>query len=314
MKTISVLNLANLFDYATYHGISEQMLRTYLIDENLDVCNEEGMVSEKEFLAVLEKMIVESKHTHFGLHFGCFLNMTALGFIVKLSLNASSIEQAVFVLQQYLAHSLPVVSLKVEEVADNYILRLESEIEDELLKSNLLDIVICFIYRELKLMLDSEDALQLRLPYSDLEIYRQLLKTDVVQKEEYAVVMNKKVLKKSINLSRVKQIEYLLPQFMIMITSEAKGDFSLKVRNMMLKLCAPELPSFEALSSQFPLSDRTIQRKLTLEGTSFRKISNEIKQELSDYLEKGKFMKKQDIAHILGYSETSGYLHAMRKW
>jgi len=64
----------------------------------------------------------------------------------------------------------------------------------------------------------------------------------------------------------------------------------------------------------FPLSNRTIQRKFTDEGLSFCKITDDIKSELSSYLSKGNKMKIQDIAFILGYSEPSAYLHAVKKW
>lgn len=83
---------------------------------------------------------------------------------------------------------------------------------------------------------------------------------------------------------------------------------------MTLNMCKPEIPTFVEVSKQFPLSVRTIQRKLTTEGFSFRKISDDIKRELSTYLSIGKQMKTQDIAYLLGYSESSAYLHAVNRW
>jgi AraC-like DNA-binding protein len=76
----------------------------------------------------------------------------------------------------------------------------------------------------------------------------------------------------------------------------------------------PELPIFEQVAVHFPSSNRSIQRKLTDEGLSFRKITDDIKNELSGYLSKGNKMKIQDIAYILGYSDLSAYLHAVKKW
>jgi AraC-like DNA-binding protein len=64
----------------------------------------------------------------------------------------------------------------------------------------------------------------------------------------------------------------------------------------------------------FPLSSRTFQRKLSEESLSFRRITDDIKKELSIYLAKGNKMKTQDTASILGYSEASSYLHAAKKW
>jgi AraC-like DNA-binding protein len=90
--------------------------------------------------------------------------------------------------------------------------------------------------------------------------------------------------------------------------------FSNMVRKMVLQMCKPEPPSFEEVVVHFPVSDRTFQRKLKDEGLSFRKITNEVKSELSTYLSMGNKMKTQEIAHILGYSEPSAYLHAVKRW
>ena len=42
--------------------------------------------------------------------------------------------------------------------------------------------------------------------------------------------------------------------------------------------------------------------------------SDDVKRELSYYLANGKLIKTQDIAYILGYSEPSAYLHAVKRW
>ena len=65
---------------------------------------------------------------------------------------------------------------------------------------------------------------------------------------------------------------------------------------------------------QFYISKRTFQRKLLSEGTSYRKIVNEIKKDLSIFLQKGKPIKTKELAYLLGYSESSAYLHALNKW
>ncbi len=79
-------------------------------------------------------------------------------------------------------------------------------------------------------------------------------------------------------------------------------------------MCNPEIPNLNQVQKQFACSERTFQRRLTAEGTSFRKIVNEIKEELSDYLSNERHLKTKDIAYILGYSESSAYLHALKGW
>jgi len=64
---------------------------------------------------------------------------------------------------------------------------------------------------------------------------------------------------------------------------------------MILSMCNPALPTFDQVAKQFPLSNRTIQRKLTTEGLSFRRITGDIKKELSNYLIKRQSIQTQDI-------------------
>ncbi len=311
---ISAPHIANLFDYCTYHGISELELRTNLKVSDLDVCIPENTIDKSEFLTVFKIVVEKTKNTHFGLCYGCYLNLKALGFIAALSLNTSSIEQAVFFLQEYLKTTFPIVTLSAKESDGVYELKLDCSIEDTTLKDHLLDTVFCFIYRELRLMLSNEFLPKLQLPYLDLIEYSNLLNSEIVSGKTHLIQIKSEVLGSELNEKRVKEIELLLPQFMKMYDHKNYSAFSLQMRNMILSMCSPEIPTFEQVSKQFPLSNRTIQRKLRKEGQSFRKISDAIKRELSFYLAKEKQIKTQDIAYILGYSEPSAYLHAVKRW
>ncbi|MEA1785462.1 AraC family transcriptional regulator ligand-binding domain-containing protein [Arenibacter sp. GZD96] len=313
---IQAIYIGNLFDYATYQGVSEEMLRNYLAEKDLDVCNQNNTVTINEYLNVFDALQKRVKDTNFGIHFGCYLNLKALGFIVQLSLNASSLEQAVFILQTYLQNTFPIVSLESEERNGKYILSLTAKIENEKLKHQVLDFVFCFIYRELKLMLSNDFKPVLEVPGSNPTEFTYFLNAEVKKGIKHRFIYEASVLNAEINKKTVKEIEILLPKFLQMFNKTKPGynEFSMQVRTMVLNLCCPELPTFKQVAIHFPLSNRTIQRKLTEEGLSFRKITNEIKNELSNYLSKGHQMKTQDIAHLLGYSETSAYLHAVKKW
>ncbi len=313
---IQALYLGNLFEYAKYQGVSEEMLRNYLAEKDLDVCNQNNTVTINEYLNVFETLQKRVNDTNFGIHFGCYLNLKALGFIVELSLNVSSLEQAVFILQTYLQNTFPVVSLESEERKGKYILSLSAKIENEKLKQQVLDFVSCFIYRELKLMLSNDFIPITEVSDSNTSEFTYFLNTEVKNGLKYRFIYEATVLNAEINKKTVREIEILLPRFLQMLNQTKPGynEFSMQVRNLVLNLCCPELPTFKQAAIHFPFSKRTIQRKLTEEGLSFRRITNEIKNELSNYLSKGHQMKTQDIAHLLGYSETSAYLHAVKKW
>lgn len=308
--------LGNLFEYASYRAVSEEVLRSNLRDKNIDVCNENNTVTETEYLNVFETLLQATNDKNFGIHYGCYLNIKALGFIVQLSLNASTIEQSVFILQNYLRNTFPLVSIDSKKNKGKYTLYLLSEIEDEALKSQVLDFLFCFIYRELKLMLPNDLIPESEVPNSNTTEFEKCLNGEIKKGRKYSFTFDAAILNTEINKKQVKAIEILLPRFLQMLDKRkpAYQLFSLQVRNMILSMCCPELPAFEQVAIQFPLSNRTIQRKLLEEGMSFRKITDDIKCELSCYLSKGHKMKTQDIAYLLGYSDASSYLHAVKKW
>jgi len=313
---ISAPHIANLFNYASYSDISIQVLSNYINEKNLDICNPNNSVTESEFLNVFEELMNSTNDKYFGLHYGCYLNIKAMGFITQLSLNSSSVQQAVFILQTYFKNSFPLVSLEAVKIRKNYILILESTIKNTILKNQVLDVAYCFLYRELKLMVSTDLLPSLILPHSNSCEYSKFLNVKIEKGKGYFFVFGLDILEAKINKKSATEIEILLPKFLQMLDKRKLGykSFSVQIRNMVLNMCSPELPAFEQVAIHFPFSNRTIQRKLTEEGLSFRKITDDIKNELSSYLAQGNKMKTQDIAYILGYSEPSAYLHAVKKW
>lgn len=313
---IQIPYVANLFEYASYKGISEEVLRNYLIDKDIDVCNPETTVTDTEYLTIFEYLLKTTADDNFGIHYGCYLNIKAMGFIVQLSLNASSIEQAVFILQSYLQNTFPLVSIQTTEKNGKYTLGLTSEIKNEKLKSHVLDFVFCFIYRELLLMLSTDLILEMEVPKSNAAEFSDFLKAKFKKGRTHHFVFETTVLSTEINRSKIKEVEILLPKYLMMLDKKKSGykAFSTQVRKVILNMTCPELPTFDQVASHFPLSNRSIQRKLNEEGFSFRKISDDIKRELASYLSKGYRMKTLDVAYLLGYKDSSSYLHAVKKW
>jgi AraC-like DNA-binding protein len=98
----------------------------------------------------------------------------------------------------------------------------------------------------------------------------------------------------------------------------------------MERLAADELPSYvrqllrdllpsgratvEKVSDCMALSPRTLLRRLSLGGTSFQKLLDETRQELArNYLNTPNVSIAQ-LAELLGYSDTSGFIRAFNRW
>ena len=70
----------------------------------------------------------------------------------------------------------------------------------------------------------------------------------------------------------------------------------------------------DSVASSLCMSTRTLRRRLQLANTSFRKVLADVQEALAlDYLRRTD-LSIDEIAFLLGYSETSNFRHAFKQW
>ncbi len=313
--TLSSLHLLNLLDYADCRGVGRSRLQPLLYTPESELYDEQGRVSPDEYGRVWEGLLQELQDPHLGLHYGYFLNLKALGMIYQISLACSSIEQALGLLEGYLTSTFPLVNIVTGVSGDHFVIHLQSDVRNELVRNQVLDSVLFLMHREISLMIEGDIA-EVQLPYHTLDEYRRLCASSIISAGGHRLTMVSRQVSGPINRRRLKNVELLLPVFLQVInqSSALNTPFSDQVKKMTLNLCSPELPGLDQVVAQFAVSHRTFQRKLTDEGTSFRAITDDLKRQMAEHLQRGKTLATQDIASILGYSTSSAYLHAVRKW
>ena len=73
-------------------------------------------------------------------------------------------------------------------------------------------------------------------------------------------------------------------------------------------------PGRAALAGELGLSERTLQRRLAEEGSSYQQLLADTRRQLAErYLDEGS-LSAADIAALLGYSEPSVFFRAFRHW
>ena len=68
------------------------------------------------------------------------------------------------------------------------------------------------------------------------------------------------------------------------------------------------------VASDLGMSARTLQRRLGEEGTSFSKVLDDLRRELSNELLEDRKLAVAEVAFLLGYSEPSAFQRAFRRW
>ncbi|MFW1927010.1 helix-turn-helix domain-containing protein [Acinetobacter ursingii] len=72
--------------------------------------------------------------------------------------------------------------------------------------------------------------------------------------------------------------------------------------------------SFKEVAKKMYMSERTLQRQLSCEQTSFSRLVTEVKQTKAEYLLKRKNIPIDEIAYTLGYADLSHFSRAFKKW
>jgi AraC-like DNA-binding protein len=84
-------------------------------------------------------------------------------------------------------------------------------------------------------------------------------------------------------------------------------------RVLAAELCDGE-PSLDRIAGRLHTSPRTLHRRLTVQGTTFRRLVADVRRELAERcLTEGK-LAIGESAFLLGYSEASVFHRAFKRW
>lgn len=72
--------------------------------------------------------------------------------------------------------------------------------------------------------------------------------------------------------------------------------------------------TLEIVAKDLRMQSRTLNRRLQVEGTSFRDLLNQAQFDVARTLLAGTGMAVTDLALALGYADTSAFTHAFRRW
>lgn len=74
------------------------------------------------------------------------------------------------------------------------------------------------------------------------------------------------------------------------------------------------IPTIEEAAAALQISTRSLQRKLSLEQTSFREVAGAIRKDIALQLMQNPSIKIAEVADILGYSDATAFRKAFKSW
>ena len=154
-------------------------------------------------------------------------------------------------------------------------------------------------------------------PFEYVELLTKEINATINKEKQNEVIFSMKDLKKPFLTANNIMVEYLEPQLkqkLAEMESETFETFASRVQKKLFQLIPSGQFGLENVAEEFGISGRTLQRNLSVENTSFNQMVKDIQKMMTfNYLE-AKELSIDEIAYLVGYTETSSFYRAFKKW
>jgi len=154
-------------------------------------------------------------------------------------------------------------------------------------------------------------------PFEYVELLTKEINATINKEKQNEVIFSMKDLKKPFLTANNIMVEYLEPQLkqkLAEIENQISETFTARVQKKLFQLIPSGQFGLENVAEEFGISGRTLQRNLSVENTSFNQMIKDIQKIMTfNYLE-AKELSIDEIAYLVGYTETSSFYRAFKKW
>lgn len=110
-------------------------------------------------------------------------------------------------------------------------------------------------------------------------------------------------------------LELLTPALAAAVADlHAPSTVGVQVKAALKRSLASGRPDVAEVARSLGMSERTLQRRITEEGATFRKLLAEARRELGRQLLADSTMEIDEVAFLLGYQDTSSFYRGFRDW
>jgi AraC-like DNA-binding protein len=93
-----------------------------------------------------------------------------------------------------------------------------------------------------------------------------------------------------------------------------RSEIPLQVQAKLVQTLPAGAMTETAMARALNLSQRSLQRKLSERGTTFRQVVDETRKQLAEQYLKDSMLSVSEIAYLLGFAEVSSFSRAFRRW
>ena len=159
------------------------------------------------------------------------------------------------------------------------------------------------------------EAVHVSLDLPELDAYEAFLGTRIRRDEVNRVTFSAVDAQKPFLTANHAMWAILEPAFDKRMEELAQdASFRDRVRACLLEMLASGHYSITYVASKLAISNRTLQRRLRQEGTTFQKVLDELREELARHYLSATDYTSAEISFLLGYEEPNSFFRAFRAW
>ncbi len=316
-----VLNIAHLA--ARSGGDIKQLIE--LSGNSITALNEENCIVENEnYNAVIEQAAEATQDNCFGLHAGENLNLSAAGLIVQMAQSSSTVKEALELCCQYANLGCSVLPLQLVEREDSYKIILSPnqlwKNSSEIAYQHTTAGVIAFTIKEFhSLTRMQHHPLKVKLNWPerrDRKEYERVYGCSVdFNSDEIAIFLKKEQVEEKVITSNYNLLKMLVAhaEELSALLKEDRG-YSAVVKNSIIQLIKPEFPTIEEVAAHLNVSSRTLQRRLSDDNQTYKELIDELRKDFAIGYLKRPDLSISDIAYLLNYADNSAFTRSFKRW
>lgn len=147
------------------------------------------------------------------------------------------------------------------------------------------------------------------------EPFRNFVRCDIGRGAENKLIYRREDTERPFVSHNETMWAFFEPELRRRLSEMEKDDtMAAKVRSALTELLPGGAGTIEDVADKLGISRRTLQRKLSEEGTTFQKQLNGTRELLARHYLRNTDMSSDDIAFLLWYQESNSFLRAFSLW
>jgi len=314
----------NISYFAAQQGADKEELIALSSLSEEDLGKESCFVDDATYNAVIERAVEYTGDTFFGLHVGEAQNLSAAGLIVQISQSSETVKQALEFCCQFANLGCSALPMELIEEEAHYKIRMTPSPlwleQSPIAVQHTAMGVITFTLKEFDSLVRSPHppiAIHLSWPRpADLSEYERVWKSPLhFNQNEIAILLRKDQVEQAVITS-----DYHLLRVLIAHAEERSAQikqrmgFTSVVKQSVVNLVKPEFPKIEQVARHLNLSLRTLQRRLSEEGYTYKRLIDELKKEFAISYLKRPDLSISEVAYLLDYADNSAFNRSFKRW